>query len=142
MKPSDDLGPMVVVDAPCKFCKTVLHLQISEAYHKTGDSLRLVSLAACDRCADLRTRRSKLHRAFERVCANLIIDPKDSEVRKAAYEAFTGLTKGYIRLICEWFNVTIPWEEQMVDGLMHRPQMLGAVLKSFWALARQNQLGI
>ena len=57
----------------CKFCKSPITIEIDDEYSKLGDPFKLIGMASCNRCADLRTERRCLEGKIKRVCMILAL---------------------------------------------------------------------
>lgn len=136
------MSDTIKLETICKFCRTTLMLEIDKEYHALKDPYGLIKLAACDRCADLRDRRARLHEKLVRTCSNLMSNPKDKDIRDAARSAFDTLTKKYVLLISDWTGQQLAWEEAMVEPFMHAPKSLGKHLRALWRMTQQGSLGV
>ncbi len=123
---------MKSVAASCKFCGKILHLQIDDSYSEVADPLKLIPLAACNACADLRVKRRRLLEFLSRDVTELRA-AKTEEQRQKCAERLTAHTKGYVRMVSEWTNTPgLAWDEAIVDAIMADPDSCGDVLKRIW----------
>lgn len=125
----------------CKFCKKSIVLEIDDSYDVLGDPRKIIPLAACNRCADLRVRRRNLEDAANKVAMRLVQagDKVSSELSANSREAFTKITKKYTILIADWVNSTAPfWDQTIVELLMEKPDRWPTILQQCWKLYKQK----
>lgn len=141
-----------IVDATCKFCHTPLRLKLHEEY-SVSDPLKIIQMAACNRCADLRDRRRVLHLRFASVCSGIsnlvdrststMTDAQRKEVQEAmtkAHDNIEHLVKLYLRLIGDWYNRDdLVFEEIMVPPFMQAPHDLSKHIARLWRSVPQHQ---
>lgn len=128
----------MIISSKCKFCQCNVSLDIDDTYVNSGDPYKIMRLAACDRCADLRERRRGLHQAFVQACSSVMAGA-DATGAKPVFER---LTKAYLKLICDWTHQSIAWEEDMTGPFIYAPKHLSAHLKRLWGLSKQGVLGV
>lgn len=140
---STDEPRLIPVKAKCKFCGRELTLQIDTEYHKVGDRYRLIELAACNHCADLRVRRRNLGTEAGHLARLLDAAGADKERRDALTGRLESLSKRWLRLACDWFRAELSWEPEMVGGVRDS-KTLNESLGRQWAMAglvtRQKEL--
>ena len=141
-----------IVETRCRFCGCELRLKIHEQYD-ISDPHRLVAMAACNRCADLRELRRKLHFRFSEQCAgmmNLIERSKrsmtESERKEVTHlvdktrENIESLIKAYLRLIGDWYNRDdLVYEEEMVNWFMQAPMGVSKHIARLWRCVPQQK---
>lgn len=123
----------------CKFCKKPIVLEIDDSYLELGDVFKLIPMACCNRCADLRIKRRNLEEAIEKIA--LILHSKGSKAtlddRMNSRDALTTLTKKYTALIAEWLNASTPWWDQsIVDSIMEMPNRWNSFIVQCWKMYR------
>lgn len=129
------------IDGVCQFCKVPIRLSIDDDYRALNDPFGLLKLASCNRCADLRSRRRRLHEAFVETAALLIANRTSQDHRARAERIFEELTKKYLRLIAEWTNNdSIVWTSDLIQPFMGAPKSLSRHLGAMWRGAAQNTL--
>jgi hypothetical protein len=67
----------------CKFCRKPLVLEIDDAYLELGDPLKIIPLAACDPCADVRNKISSIEMNIGKLCIALCRNPSDDQIGRA-----------------------------------------------------------
>lgn len=67
---------MKSIPGKCQICGTGLLLKIADDY-PGGDPMKLVSMATCNRCYDLRDRRIKIEGNIKRICHRLSLGKLD-----------------------------------------------------------------
>lgn len=121
----------------CKFCKSPLTVEIDAEYSALGDPLKILGLAACNRCADLRVERRTLESRISFLCEMIsqLSGKPDQDTRAKWREALTALTKRYARMVAAWLKATAPaWDEESVNLLMEQPSDCNKILSTFWRL--------
>ena len=123
--------------ATCKFCKRNLILIIDEAYPAQLDPYRLISLAACDHCADLRVTRRRLEARLQKICSNLAACPvtKLAERGQEVKDTLTKLTKEYASMIAKFNGMSgMMWDEEFVNLLLEKPGQWADILTRCWRM--------
>lgn len=117
--------------ATCKICHKPLVIQVADDY--VGDPLKILPMATCNRCYDLRERRIRLEEALFKTCYGLVANPKAKDsVRGAIHATLVELTKKYSQWFGEANNLSGHlWEEQFVDMLMAKPNETSRVLSEY-----------
>jgi hypothetical protein len=126
----------------CKFCKRPITVEIDDSYAGLGDPYKILPLAACNRCADLRVERRRLEERVQRVCNNLIFSAGSSSALKTSTRTIlTKLTKSYASLIARWHEMDgMSWDEEVVNQIMDHPENWGEVLGRLWRMFKQSEL--
>lgn len=125
-----------LVKSQCKFCHKPLVLRCEAEYGDFGDPYKLVRLAACDWCADLRVRQRTIIDGLKHVVYLMGYGAPDEKLKEAARK----LLKGYVRLASDWLKIdpAMDWDEAIVEDFLARKNKLGAVLSGIWKMARQQ----
>lgn len=126
--------------ARCKFCRKPLVLHVDDAYAEHGDIFKLMKLAACDHCADLRLNRRLLESRLQRICALLCNCRANQREEKSATvrDVLTRLTQDYAKLVAAWHNMSgMAWDEEMVNLLIEKPDKWAAIISHYWRTFRQ-----
>lgn len=72
--------------ATCKLCGVGMEIGISIDYDFVSDPQKILPLATCNRCADLRERRRKITEAIDRCMTRLVaMSPKELNEQKEDY---------------------------------------------------------
>lgn len=125
----------------CKFCKKPITLQIASSYD-LGDPLKLIPLACCNECADLRKLRRRIERKVQLVCAAIQVagsNATDGLLSKSR-ESLTILTKDYARVISNLYGMDgMAWDEECVNLLMDKPEKWHLIIEELWKLFRDTQ---
>ena len=121
----------------CKFCHLPISVQVDDTYAETGDPFKIIKLAACNWCADVRVSRRKLEAHLARVCRNwqlLGADPKP-EQREKFGDILTRLTQAYARMVSKWHRKEgCIWDEACVQLLLDKPERWGEIVGQLWKL--------
>lgn len=123
----------------CKFCKKPIEIWVDAIYDTIGDPLKLLPLAACDRCADLRERRRKLEEMIKRTCERMTMKKGEEldKFKSAARITLTTLTKSYSRLAADWCRSNMPlWDEECVNAIMDSPKRWNMALEILWKMQK------
>jgi hypothetical protein len=123
---------MIIEHCKCQFCHKPLVLEIDDDYAATGDRFKLIPYAACNRCADLRTRRRILTEAIGHIMAIAIFDRRPAILD--SFRTILGrLTSRYVEMVSDWTgNPEMEWDEGIVDALIRRPGEWGKTMQRLW----------
>lgn len=118
----------------CKFCKAPITLEIDDSYDPVSDPNKLIPLAACNPCADIRVRRRILETKIGKACRALqLLSPGDKEDREELSKILEKLTQGYAKMICKWHGYEgMVWEECCVAEIVSKPDHWGEALGRMW----------
>lgn len=83
---------MKLYPGKCRICGTRLMLQIDDAYDIEHDASKLIPMATCNPCFDLRKRLQKLEDAIKLTCHDLSLNTID---KGKAVEALAILAKKF-----------------------------------------------
>ena len=133
-------------DATCKFCHKPLTIWVSVTYEK--DPNKLLPMATCNRCSDLRTERRGLEAKIKYICMMRAFPkqrPSDVETQKAR-GLLTKLTRDYANMIARWNGADgMAWDEEcvnlLIDKPVHWPEVLGVLWKMFRDWQAQGTAG-
>ncbi len=130
----------------CKMCKRKMVVSIDDDYAALGDPLNLLKLATCNRCADLRMRRSRIEDAIYKVCMMIIqTGTKPNAEGKPAKEAaivaneiLSRLTKQFALLVADWCGRSgMIWQPDFPLMLIENPDKWASILENYWRTFRQ-----
>jgi hypothetical protein len=82
-------GDLIVVNevaATCRICGCGMMLQLAVGYPAGKDPQKLIPMATCNRCYDLRERRIKIESSFKRLCHALAMEKMDESKRDRTHE--------------------------------------------------------
>jgi len=132
----NDIAPLpdefVPFSTKCKFCGLELHLQIDASYARENDPLKIIPLAACDHCADLRVRRRSLHDSFVKVCNSVGFTNDRDKLR----EPLEALIRKYLILIADWLGKpVVAFEGCMTEPFVTRPEHCSTHLRRLWRMS-------
>ena len=133
-------------------CARPIVVEIDDDYAKLGDPFRLIKLATCDRCYDLRIRRQNIEDAIYRACLGIIqagIKPnkptKPGEEPKTpaekarfkesedALKVLVTLTQAYALLASDWCNRSgMIWDEALPAAILEKPKFWRVILEDYW----------
>jgi hypothetical protein len=88
----------------CKICKCELRLQIADGYDAEHDPSKLIRMATCDRCFDLRARQIRLEDAIKVVCHNLVHVAMSGDGKFRAKELLLKLTQRFSQWCADMLN--------------------------------------
>jgi hypothetical protein len=129
---------MKLIDAKCKFCGKTLALQVDDSYADLGDPFKLVGMAACNRCADMRVERRKLEHEIRTFALGLIgLKGKARQDAESAAAPFLHkLLESWLDLAKRWRGVAVEYDDGMLDSLLAKPEEYADVLMRMWTLAK------
>lgn len=119
----------------CKICHKPMLVEADEDYIAMGDPAKLLPLATCNRCYDLRDRRIRAESSIERQCYALAIVKRPVSDMVAKFTvSLTAATQAYVRWFCDFHNLT-PWQncwsEDFVRMLIERPRNWHQILQNY-----------
>lgn len=112
------------VTATCKFCRKSLNLTIDDDYGALGDPFRLIPLAACNHCADFRSKRRVVYQTMKKITWILIAGmvKRGTEEYEQSKDSIRQLCKRYLRLIADYRKLPIPdWDEAILESILSQP---------------------
>ncbi len=141
---------MRIVEAPCKFCKKPLHLEVDEAFLEMrpdltlsagGKVVSLLNLSACNRCADYQSARIRVVGAIKKKCLPIIGCKLKPEMVEKYREWFTLMVKRYMRITADFLDVQMPdWDDEIVSQILDQPGNYGVVLSQVYRTFKQPVL--
>lgn len=126
----------------CKFCKAPITVEIDDEYSKLSDPYKLIPMAVCSPCSDIRVLRRKLERKVQIVCRVFQMAGKNAtdELSEKTKKSLTALTQDYASMICRWHKLEgMAWDEECVSQLMEHPERWGEILGHLWKMFRQSR---
>lgn len=130
----------------CKFCRKPIFLEIDDAYAGMRDPYKLVPMASCNRCADLRVRKRTLEERISRTCMAYFQHlhvrgekgPEQSEEAEVK-QVLVALTKKYTEWFGEFSGISgYLWDMELVNLLMDRPKDWQHVIVQYCGLFRSQ----
>ena len=120
----------------CKFCQKPITVEIDDTYAALGDPLKLLGLACCDRCADLRVEHRKLEANIMHLCRIRELDPKVAKAREQSHRStLEKLLKQYANMIARFhFMEGMSWDDASLELIMDKPEAWSSVLKELWKM--------
>lgn len=129
----------VKLKAKCKFCKKELTLSIDDSYDGIGDPMKLLPMATCNTCADLKERQRRIVDRLGTVAAQIIADSKNTKISELRTRLDLNL-KDYLRFVAEWLRVPyVEYDEVLTDEAMAKPQDLSRVIDRMWQTCRNRK---
>jgi hypothetical protein len=128
----------------CKFCQKEITLDIDDNYAALGDPFKLITLAACNRCADLRTRRMAITDKIAAVCYTVAFAPASirSETKEKMKPVLRGYLMAYVGLVEDWKGGDSgEFDESVVEAVLSAPGQWPDVIKRLWDIVRPSQQG-
>lgn len=124
----------------CKFCQKPISVEVDDDYAALGDPYKILHLACCNFCGEVREERRKIYDKLKRALTWLEVAGDSKTVRDNSAELLTILTKRLMRLIGKWYAVPdLIWEEAIVDQIMAGPKKAHVVLASMWRMGKEHQ---
>lgn len=120
----------------CKFCQNPITVEIDDAYANLGDPFKLIKIACCDRCADLRVERRMLEDKVRKVCRVRELDPKLAKTREQSHRStLEKLLKQYSNMIARWHYLSgMCWDDRATETIMDHPEAWNSVLATLWKI--------
>jgi len=119
----------MIVDAPCKFCKRVVHVEVDDDYTKLHDPFKLMHLLACNKCGDYMVARGHLFDKVKKTCMRLFAGQVGKDDLPKTREHLTALIQRYMRLIADHRDLPMPdWDNALLDDLMSKPGNYSLIL--------------
>jgi hypothetical protein len=127
--------------ANCKFCGKPMVLTIDDDYGKLGDPFKLLKMAACNRCSDLRTKRTRLEDQIRKICLSMVASRPGQDEAARIMVGLDKLTQRYALLVADWHNMSgSAWDQTFSQMLMDRPDAFSIILSQYWKMFRQTQV--
>lgn len=112
----------------CKLCGRPITVSIDETYYELGDHLKLIPMATCNRCADIRVGIRNSETIVERVCRRL--DEKSIK-EEAAAKVLTSVLKNYTNFLSSSMRQSCVFDETVVSVLMKAPREWATILTRY-----------
>lgn len=124
----------------CKFCKKPITIYVSTSYDALADPNKLIPLAACNTCADLRTERRSIEHKIKTICTLRSRDKKLAQAKEGPHRAaLEKLLKQYAHLIARWYGMSgMCWDDAAVDDIMYQPEAWHKNLQTLWKMFAEN----
>ena len=124
----------------CKFCNRPITVEIDDTYSELGDSLKLLPMASCNRCADLRVERRMIEDAVKSTAMRLHRSDRTTETINQSRDSFIKLTQKYANLIARWNGMDGgAWDIEGVELLLDKPDHWSKILGEFWKMFTDSQ---
>ena len=125
---------MALHSTSCKFCHRPITVEIDDDYASLGDPFKIIPLASCDHCADLRVERRGLEFRLARASSIVSLLPVgEAKKREAMRAILERLTRAYAKLIARWHRMDGElWEPGIVDQIMDNPLKWGNTIGHMW----------
>jgi hypothetical protein len=123
----------------CKFCKKPISVAVADDYAEHGDVFKLLPLACCNPCADIRIEKRRLERKVQIVarCLELSGPDKTDKLRSDCRSKLTKLTQDYAKLIARWNGMQgMSWDEEVVNMIVEKPDSWATLLGQLWKMFR------
>lgn len=107
----------------CRLCLKPLTVEVDDSYGEHGDPFKLLPMATCNRCFDLRETRIRIESQVARASRMLIMQPKmDASIRNKIRDSLRIATQAYARYVADLNNSKVmAWNEDFVDLIMEKP---------------------
>lgn len=123
----------------CKFCGKAISVEIDDGYSKLGDPFKLMRMASCNPCADMRTKKRDLEFQITALCRHLIFcqgKNRDNEVNHKRDLMFR-LTKDYATVVAQWEKAkTVVWDAEFPEQLLNNPENIRTIVGKYWETVR------
>lgn len=125
----------------CKFCKIPITVEIDDGYEKHGDPYKLLPMACCNECADVRVLRRSITRKIQFTCRILQMAGTNAtdEMISKSRKALTSLTQAYAKMISRWNKTEgMAWDEEIVNQLIEQPDQWGVIITQMWKMYKDS----
>ena len=123
----------------CKFCKLPITVEVAPDYSIEHDPNKLLPLACCNLCADVRVAKRLLEAKLSKVMRTYQLlgsEPKPDR-RNKTEAALTKLTQEYARNISKWHKRQgCVWDAECVNMMLDKPERWPEILSVLWKLYR------
>lgn len=121
----------------CKFCKKPLVISVDDNYAQVGDPFKILPMATCNRCEDMREKKRTLEEAIAKVCFQLkaFSDKITADQIAKSKASLEGLTRAYSRMVAKYLNATYPaWDIECVNLLVSQPTHWPKIVGQLWKM--------
>lgn len=130
----------MIHDVNCKICKVPIAVEVDDAYEELGDPFKLLKLATCNRCYDLRTEREAIFTNIGSCCQLLIVNPTNKDLRIKSRKLLVILTRKYAELVSKFHRSNhMLWSEEFADMILDKPDKWFKCLDLYREQARQSR---
>lgn len=126
----------------CQFCKLPITLEIEDGYAGLGDPHKLIPMASCNHCADLRVCRRTLEGKLRTVCRVIQMSGQNATdtLKSNTKKSLTRLTQDYAKMIARWHRLEgMAWDEECVNQLMEHPEQWGEIVSQLWKTFKHSR---
>lgn len=124
----------------CKFCRKPITIEIDDSYAELGDPHKLIPMAACNSCADIRVERRVLESKIKYSCMNRLSTKRPSEEYLNKFRnLMEKLMKDYASMIARFhFMSGMSWDDECLEAIMEHPENWNEVLSRLWKMFRDS----
>lgn len=124
------------IDHICKFCAVPVSLEIDDAALEFFTLEYWKSLAACNRCADFKSRkRTLVDKLLEKSVViqrhKLKQSPLSNEDYGRVHQSIESATKKFSELICKFYRKRHVWHQDFVQQILDMPEKTMTILNLF-----------
>lgn len=125
----------------CKFCKRPITVEVDDDYAKLGDPYKILPLACCNHCGDVRVMKRNLEDQLKAQCYSIqLLKSAKVPIPDKAKSNLELLTKEYATMVSKWnFSEGMLWDEGIVDALCANPQGWGNIIGRIWRIHKNWQ---
>lgn len=132
----------ITVEGKCRYCGIPISLTVDSDYKELGDPYDLIQMAACDRCANYRSKIRPIYESIRTHCMwgeqKLYNTPI---LKEKAVENLRGLLAAYINLLATHRHLTPGQvDEGIIEGLMNHPAEFVKIMRRVSAAYQQKNL--
>jgi hypothetical protein len=124
----------------CKFCGKEITVYIDKDYADLSDPYGIIQLAACNQCADYKTREMHIRDRLHRICSVLAQKKNklSDDQRSGFRQGLTNATRAYVGLISEWKNREVVWDDNCIDAMMQVSSEWPTIIKRLLLLQHRQ----
>lgn len=124
----------------CKFCKKPITIDVDDDYESIGDPHKLIPMAACNSCSDIRVERRVLESKIKKACMERVSTkrPSDEYLNKFR-NLMEKLMKDYARMIARFhFMSGMAWDDECLELIVEHPAQWTEVLSRLWKIFSES----
>lgn len=129
---------MRTIAAKCRFCGKNLTLEIAPDYDEERSPVKLIKLAACNRCADLRQERRHLEDTIRTICSRTTQLGQTKITDSNSQKAVKTVCEAYTKLVARWYGFDgSAWDDAFPDAIISAPDQWQRAVSNYWKVFRQ-----
>lgn len=131
----------MIENLKCRFCGKPISVEVDDSYKAHGDVFKLMKMAACNPCHDLRADKRTLEFRITALCNHLVrCEGRNRENQVNSNRALMiDLTRKYSQVVARWYQAKQAlWEETFPEDLLSHPEDIRAIVGNYWRMVRKE----